>query len=107
MPLPFRYVVIAGLALALAPPLAARAAADEPPPAAPAPVPASAADVSVVTSQVQGFYDQSSSFVADFTQEYLIKQYGQKKLSHGHVTFKKPGKMYWRYDEPQGNRVVS
>src|ERR1700722_4845288 len=107
MPLPFRCLAIAGLALALAPPLAGHASADEPPPAAPAPIPASAADVSLVTSQVQGFYDQSSSFVADFTQEYLIKQYGQKKLSRGHVIFKKPGKMYWRYAEPVGNRVVS
>jgi outer membrane lipoprotein carrier protein len=108
MPSPPRLLAIATLALALAPPLAGRAAADEPAAAASAgPVPAPAADVSAVTSQVQAFYDQSSSFQADFTQEYLIKQYGQKKLSHGHVTFKKPGKMYWRYDEPQGNRVVS
>ncbi|MGO8997799.1 MAG: LolA family protein [Polyangiaceae bacterium] len=96
---------IAALALALAP--SGRAVAQEPAPApAPAPVPAPAADVSAVTAQVQAFYDQSSSFVADFTQEYLIKQYGQKKISHGHVILKKPGKMFWRYDDPQGNRVV-
>ena len=108
MPSPPRLLAVATFALALASPLAGRAAADEPPAAASAgPVPAPAADVSAVTSQVQAFYDQSSSFQADFTQEYLIKQYGQKKLSRGHVTFKKPGKMYWRYDEPQGNRVVS
>jgi outer membrane lipoprotein carrier protein len=105
---PPRLLAIATLALALAPPLAGRAAAQEPAAPAPAaPVPAPAADVSAVTSQVQSFYDQSSSFQADFTQEYLIKQYNQKKLSRGHVIFKKPGMMYWRYDEPQGNRVVS
>jgi outer membrane lipoprotein carrier protein len=103
-----RYLTAAiGLAFALAEPALALAQEPPAPAAAPAPAPAPASDVAAVIAQVQSFYDQSSSFVADFTQEYLIKQYNQKKLSHGHVVFKKPGKMFWRYDDPIGNRVVS
>ena len=94
--------LLAALAVA-APPAAAQ---EQPAPAA-APVSAPPSQVSAVTSQVQAFYDQSTSFDADFTQEYWVKQYNVKKQSHGHVTFKKPGKMFWRYDEPVGNRVVS
>jgi outer membrane lipoprotein carrier protein len=119
MPSPVRFrfrfpalPAVAALAAAFVPALAHQAFAQETPatppsPSAAAPVSAPPADVSAVITQVQSFYDQSSSFVADFTQEYLIKQYAQKKLSHGHVVFKKPGKMFWRYDDPQGNRVVS
>jgi outer membrane lipoprotein carrier protein len=84
------------------------AGAQDPPAAsAAAPVSAPAADVSAVIAQVQAFYNQSASFAADFTQEYLIKQYNQRKVSHGHVVFKKPGKMFWRYDDPNADRVVS
>ena len=105
----------AALALPLAPAFAPTATAQEPPgapaaapPAAPpAPAPADASQVNTVTSQVQAFYELSTSFDADFTQEYWIKQYGKKKSANGHVTFKKPGKMYWRFDVPVGNRVVS
>src|SRR5579871_2170858 len=77
------------------------------PAAATAPTPASAAQLQAVVEQVQAFYDRSTSFDADFKQEYAVKQYNVRKQSHGHVVFKKPGKMYWQYDEPVGNRVVS
>jgi outer membrane lipoprotein carrier protein len=72
-----------------------------------APASAPAAQVQTVIGQVQAFYDRSTSFDADFKQEYWVKQYNVRKQSHGHVTFKKPGKMHWLYEEPVGNRVVS
>ena len=53
------------------------------------------------------FYDQSQTFKADFNQEYLAKAYNQTKQSTGHVTFAKPGKMEWVYDNPKDNRIVS
>ena len=106
-----RLVVLACVALgALASsPLAAAAdpAAAAPAAAPAAPTAAPAAQVAEVIGQVQGFYDQSTSFDADFAQEYWVKQYNVKKQSHGHVTFKKPGKMHWLYFDPPGNRVVS
>jgi outer membrane lipoprotein carrier protein len=71
------------------------------------PAPAAPADVANVAARVQAFYEQSGTFEADFNQEYTVKQYGEKKLANGHVTFKKPGKMYWMFEAPAGNRVVS
>jgi outer membrane lipoprotein carrier protein len=58
---------------------------------------------------VQQVYDQSQTFATDFSQKFWVKAYNQEKSSHGHVTFAKPGKMHWTYDDPQstGNRVVS
>ena len=56
---------------------------------------------------VQKVYDQSQTFTSDFSQKFLVKAYNQEKSSHGHVTFAKPGKMQWVYDDPAGNRVVS
>jgi len=58
---------------------------------------------------VQQVYDQSQTFTSDFSQKFWVKAYNQEKSSHGHVTFAKPGKMHWTYDDPQstGNRVVS
>ena len=60
-----------------------------------------------VLTKVQTFYDRSTSFKCEFTQEFFVKAYNQKKTSKGKVTFSKPGKMEWIYDEPKDNRVVS
>ncbi len=65
------------------------------------------ADAAQIATRVQGFYDRTKSFQADFKQEYVVKAHGQKKTSEGHVVFEKPGKMNWTYREPTGNRVVS
>jgi outer membrane lipoprotein carrier protein len=86
-------------------------AADPPLPLPPAPagcLPATpTADQAVAC--VQQVYDQSQTFASDFSQKFWVKAYNQEKSSHGHVTFAKPGKMHWTYDDPQstGNRVVS
>lgn len=55
---------------------------------------------------VQAVYDRTTNYEADFTQEYLIKQYNKREQKHGHVVFDKPAKMNWTYDAPSGNRVV-
>jgi outer membrane lipoprotein carrier protein len=72
--------------------------------AAPAAAPPS---VGQAVTNVQTFYNQSTTFESDFQQQYTIKAYNQTKASRGHVTFSKPGKMNWVYDDPVGNRVVS
>jgi outer membrane lipoprotein carrier protein len=72
-------------------------------PAAPAPLP----PVETVVSQVQTFYNQTTTFKSDFEQTFLVKAYNITKKSHGSVVFQKPGKMDWSYVEPAGNRVVS
>jgi outer membrane lipoprotein carrier protein len=69
--------------------------------------PVNAPQVQGVVDKVQAFYDKTSTFQSDFHQEFVVKAYNQKKSSRGHVTFAKPGKMDWNYDDPVGNRVVS
>ncbi|MDP9151717.1 MAG: outer membrane lipoprotein carrier protein LolA [Myxococcota bacterium] len=56
---------------------------------------------------VQSFYDKSQTFQSDFQQKFWVKAYNQEKSSRGRVTFAKPGKMDWVYDDPRDNRVVS
>lgn len=58
-------------------------------------------------ANVQNFYNRTQTFQSDFDQHYLAKAYNQTKDSSGHVTFSKPGKMEWVYNNPQGNRIVS
>ena len=80
--------------LALALPLAASTAADvarADAPQAPAPQAASAQDTAAAVAKVQAFYDKTQTFTSDFTQEFWVKAYNQKKQSKGKVTIQKPG----------------
>jgi outer membrane lipoprotein carrier protein len=92
----------------------AGAAAADPPVQPPGSAPAciaggAAANADQAVACVQKVYDQSQTFASDFSQRFLVKAYNTEKSSHGHVTFVKPGKMLWTYDDDQskGNRVVS
>ena len=60
-----------------------------------------------IAIRVQAFYDQTKTFQAGFKQEYFIRMHDQRRTSEGRVAFEKPGKMSWKYDQPNGNRVVS
>jgi outer membrane lipoprotein carrier protein len=55
---------------------------------------------------VQTFYEQTRDVTADFHQTYVNKLYDRTDRSHGHVVFKKPGKMRWDYAKPNG-KVIS
>jgi outer membrane lipoprotein carrier protein len=76
-------------------------------PAAPAAASASSQNADQAVQSVQAFYDKSTTFKSDFQQKFWVKAYNQEKTSSGHVTFAKPGKMEWVYDDPKDNRVVS
>ena len=93
--------VLAGLLAACVPMIAtdapAQAAASALPPA----------QAQTVLTKVQNFYDKTTSFSSEFTQEFFVKSHNVKKQSKGKVTFAKPGKMHWEYSEPKDNRVVS
>jgi len=107
-----RFLASFALLAACASPLVARDSRADATPAAPTPPapPGNAAPlpaVGDVVGKVQSFYDKTHSFKCDFTQEFFVKAYNQKKTSKGKVTFSKPGKMEWIYDEPKDNRVVS
>ena len=60
-----------------------------------------------VASRVQAFYNQTRTFQARFQQDYTVKAFNKRKRSTGQVCFERPGKMSWKYDNPNGNRVVS
>ena len=105
----FPALLLAALLSAAAPFVVSDASADGPaaaaqPPAAP-PAPQKDTDDTVV--KVQAFYDSTTTFVSDFTQEFFVKSHNVRKQSNGAVAFAKPGKMAWTYASPAGNRVVS
>jgi len=60
-----------------------------------------------IAAKVQAFYNQTRTFQAAFKQEYYIKMHDKRTTSEGLVAFEKPGKMSWKYAQPNGNRVVS
>ncbi len=64
-------------------------------------------DVATAVANVQAFYNRTTTFSADFQQQYLAKAYNTTKTSTGHVIFSKPGKMDWEYTDPKDNRIVS
>lgn len=75
--------------------------------AEPAAAPSAGLTAQQVGARVQAFYNQTKTFQAGFTQEYVLKMHNQRRMSKGRVIFEKPGKMSWTYTEPYGNRVVS
>jgi outer membrane lipoprotein carrier protein len=97
--------------IACVPAMCALAAYAQPAPPPPQPgAPASSTPspaVAQAVTQVQNFYNKSSTFKSDFQQKFWVKAYDKEKSSSGHVTFSKPGKMDWVYDDPKDNRVVS
>jgi outer membrane lipoprotein carrier protein len=94
-------LVFAGLLAACIPMIASDSSAQATAQALPA------AQAQQVLTKVQAFYDKTTSFSSDFTQEFFVKSHNVKKQSKGKVTFAKPGKMHWEYSEPKDNRVVS
>lgn len=89
------------------PPPAAPATAPAAPAKDPAHPPATADAARLAVAAVQTFYDQTQDISADFFQTYVNKIYDRTDKSHGHVVFKKPGKMRWDYASPNGKVIVA
>ena len=60
-----------------------------------------------VVSLVQAFYDQTRTLQADFEQTRFTRLYDRYDRAKGNVVFKKPGKMRWDYDKPNGQVFVT
>lgn len=61
---------------------------------------------------VQAHYETVNDFAARFVQQTRSVTLGNESLgadapSTGHVQFKKPGKMRWRYETPKPSQVIS
>ncbi len=94
------------LALALSAELAPRGAQAQPDAGAPS-VATTALDAATVAGLVQSFYDQTTSFEAEFRQSQFLRVYSRTETARGRVVFKKPGMMRWDYAAPNGQVFVS
>ena len=60
-----------------------------------------------IVDQLQKTYDSIVDFTADFRQETELKTLNKTLKAFGKVTYKRPGKMLWRYDEPKNQWVLA
>ena len=60
-----------------------------------------------IVDRVQKSYDATVDFVADFRQETEVKTLNRTLKASGKVSFKRPGRMLWRYEEPKGQFVLA
>jgi outer membrane lipoprotein carrier protein len=60
-----------------------------------------------IVDSLQKNYDATADFVADFRQETEVRTLNRSIKASGKLSFKRPGKMFWRYDEPKGQFVVA
>lgn len=64
------------------------------------------AEVKALVDKMQGFYEHTTDFTADFRQVYLYKSFGRTVTSTGAVAFKKPAQMRWDYLTPSKRSFV-
>lgn len=60
-----------------------------------------------VVDSLQKNYDTTTDFVADFRQETEVKNLNRTLKASGKLSFKRPGKMHWLYEEPKGQFVLA
>jgi len=60
-----------------------------------------------VIDALQKSYDATTDFVADFRQDTEVKTLNRTMKANGKLTFKRPGKMFWRYEEPKDQFVLT
>lgn len=60
-----------------------------------------------IVDSLQKNYDSTTDFTADFQQETEVKNVNRTLKAAGKLSFKRPGKMLWRYDEPKGQFVIA
>jgi outer membrane lipoprotein carrier protein len=68
---------------------------------------ANAKNADAVVDALQKNYDATVDFIADFRQETEVKTLNRSLKAWGKVSFMRPGKMLWRYDEPKGQFVLA
>ncbi len=62
-----------------------------------------------VIAKVQQSYDAVEGFKARFVQESMVKSWNAAQVlkAEGEVCFKKEGKMYWDYQQPTPQKIIS
>ena len=74
---------------------------------APVSMSAGSSSAEAVVDALQKSYDATVDFVADFRQETEVKTLSRTMKASGKVSFKRPGKMFWRYEEPKNQFVLT
>jgi len=64
------------------------------------------AEVQAIVDRMQGFYERTQDFTANFRQDYAYKSFGRTVTSTGTVAFKKPAQMRWDYLTPSQRSFV-
>jgi len=75
-----------------------------------APSPAIAADAKgaeAIVESLQKNYDATTDFIADFQQQTEVKNINRTLKASGKLSFMRPGKMLWDYEEPKGQFVIA
>jgi outer membrane lipoprotein carrier protein len=70
------------------------------------PKPEPSAEVKGLVERMQGFYERTEDFTANFRQTYAYKSFGRTVTSTGTVAFKKPAQMRWDYLKPAPRSFV-
>lgn len=60
-----------------------------------------------IVDQLQKSYDSIVDFTADFRQETELKTLNKTLKAWGKVSYKRPGKMLWRFEEPKSQWVLA
>jgi outer membrane lipoprotein carrier protein len=74
--------------------------------ASPGSAPAAESDDQIV-DQLQKSYDSMADFTADFRQETEYKTLNKTLKAYGKISYKRPGKMLWKFDEPKNQWVLA
>jgi outer membrane lipoprotein carrier protein len=72
-----------------------------------APVWAAEGGAEAIVDSLQKNYDATADFTADFRQETEVKNLNRTLKASGKLSFKRPGKMLWLYDEPKNQFVLA
>ena len=63
-------------------------------------------EVKALVERMQGFYEKTKDFRAEFDQVYRYKAFNRTQSSSGWVLFKKPALMRWEYEQPSKKTFV-
>src|SRR5450631_663894 len=64
------------------------------------------AEIKAIVERMQGFYERTQDFTANFRQDYAYKSFGRTVTSTGTVAFKKPAQMRCDYLTPSQRSFV-
>ena len=66
-----------------------------------------AENADAIVEALQKNYDATTDFVADFRQETQVKTLNRSLNANGKISYKRPGKMLWNYENPKGQFVLA